>query len=167
MPGKLLYRMNVMDRKLISLSLGSLFVGTLVYLLDRPPGNLALLPSNISLYAATPQIFGIMGQWLPSFVHVFSLILLTVGVAGLRNAASIVTCLSWFLVDAAFELSQHPALSQFATNAVLEINMSTQVSDHFVSYLQSGIFDIFDLAAICLGAATAFCVIHVSALEER
>jgi len=53
-----------------------LLVGTLVYLVDRPPDQtyfVYISPFNISLFKTPPSLFGLIGNSLPSLIHVFIL----------------------------------------------------------------------------------------------
>jgi len=93
----------------ILIGLGGLLLGTLVYLVDRPPDQTYFVyssPINISLSNAIPNLFGLIGNSLPEFIHVFSFILITAGLISWQKRGYFIICLSWFLVDCAFEVGQ-------------------------------------------------------------
>ena len=107
---------------------------------------------------ATP--FGAVGQSLPAFAHVFAFSLLTIAVLGGGRRTAIVACSGWFLVDAAFELGQHPTLAaelaRFIPSWFEGIPILHRTDDFFLA----GTFDAFDLVAMALGALTAYWVMQ-------
>jgi len=59
----------------ILIGIAGLLLGTLVYLVDRPPNQtyfVYISPINISLHNAIPNIFGLVGNTIPAFIHIFS-----------------------------------------------------------------------------------------------
>jgi hypothetical protein len=97
------------NKNQILIGLIALLIGSVVYLIDRSPGQTYFLftaPFSISLYHSTPNLFGIIGDSLPAFLHVFSFILLTAGLIFCSKKDYLIICLFWFLVDAAFEVGQ-------------------------------------------------------------
>jgi hypothetical protein len=149
----------------VSLALAALGLGALVYLIDRPPGVTAL-PESMTLFQPTVRLFGALGQSLPAFAHVFAFSLLTIALVGGGRGRAIGACVGWFLVDAAFELGQHPTIapklahlipSWFATIPILNR------TDHFFRY---GTFDPLDLLFIALGALAAYVVVQRMRLME-
>jgi hypothetical protein len=59
-----------------------LLIGTILYLIDRPPDQiyfLFALPFEYSLYCIYPPLFGPLNDFLPHFFHVTAFILLTAG----------------------------------------------------------------------------------------
>ncbi len=102
-PGSMINSLQVL------IGLGGLLLGTLVYLVDRPPDQTYFLYSssiNISLHDTLPNLFGIIGNSLPAFIHVFSFILMTAGLIFCQKRGYLIICLSWFFVDSAFEFGQ-------------------------------------------------------------
>ena len=73
-----------------------LLLGILVYLVDRPPDQTYFVNKsiiNISLYHILPNLYGIIGNSLPSFAHVFSFILITAGLIASKKRGFIIICL--------------------------------------------------------------------------
>ena len=145
-----------------------LLIGTLVYLVDRPPDQTYFVyntPFNISLFKALPNLFGHIGNSLPSFIHVFSFILLTAGIISCRKKGFLIICLGWFLVDCAFELGQK-FISLF-----LKIIPSWFAGIPFLentkNYFLYGTFDYIDLAAIIIGTLMAYFVLISTKKNER
>jgi hypothetical protein len=141
----------------VSLALIALGLGTLVYMLDRPPGTTAL-PESITLFQPTVKFFGALGQSLPAFAHVFAFSLLTIALVGGGRGVTIGACTSWFLVDTAFELGQYPAIATRLAHFVptwFETIPILNRTNHFFRY---GTFDPLDLLSIALGALAAYVV---------
>jgi hypothetical protein len=141
----------------VSLALLALGLGTLVYMLDRPPGTTAL-PESITLFQPTVKFFGALGQSLPAFAHVFAFSLLTVAFIGGGRRSAIAACSGWLLVDAAFELGQHPTIAPklaHLTPTWFEVIPILNRTDGFFRY---GTFDPLDLLFIALGALAAYIV---------
>jgi hypothetical protein len=74
----------------------ALLFGILVYLVDRPPEQTYFVYKStvtISLYHILPNLYGIIGNSLPSFAHVFSFILITAGlIASKKENSSLSAC---------------------------------------------------------------------------
>jgi len=102
-------RQVIVNRLQVLIGLSGLLLGTIVYLVDRPPEHtyfVYISGFKISLYNTLPNIFGTIGNSLPAFIHVFSFSLITAGMISCHKTGSLIICLSWFLVDCAFELGQ-------------------------------------------------------------
>jgi hypothetical protein len=140
-----------------------LLLGTLIYLIDRPPDQTYFVYKsfvNISLHNTIPNLFGFIGNSLPSFVHVFSFILITAGLLHCQKRGCLIICSCWFLIDFIFELGQKfKALS------------STMVPDWFSgilflenskNYILLGTFDFNDLTAIAFGTILAYLVLSIT-----
>jgi len=137
-----------------------LLIGTSIYLTDRPPDQTYFVYKsfvNISLHNTIPNLFGFIGNSLPSFVHVFSFILITAGLLHCQKRGCLIICSCWFLIDFIFELGQK-----------FKLLFSTMVPDWFSgilflenikNYFFSGTFDLNDLIAIFLGVIFAYFVL--------
>ena len=71
---------DTVNTRQILIGLVVLFFGSLVYLVDCLPDQTYFISNfgiNISLYNLLPNLFGIIGNSLPDFVHPFSFILIT------------------------------------------------------------------------------------------
>ena len=153
-------RQVIVNRLQVLIGLSGLLLGTLVYLVDRPPDQtyfIYISGLNISLYNTLPNIFGLVGNSLPSFIHVFSFILITAGFLLCQKRDCVIICLSWFLVDCAFEVGQgfNPWSSEIFPDWFEGILFLENSRDYFVR----GTFDFIDLVAIALGTVTAYCVL--------
>ncbi len=144
------------------IGLVALALGTMVYLVDRPAEQ-SFVPSAISLFDLAPRVFGIVGHSLPTFAHVFAFILLTAALLTGERKTAITVCLGWFVVEAAFELGQHPALALALATATPPWFAGLPILNKTDSYFLHGTFDPLDIVAIALGALTAYLVIQNTA----
>ena len=100
---------SLINIRQILIGLSVLLLGTLVYLIDRSPGQTYFVHKsfvNISLHNTLPNLFGFIGNSLPSFIHVFSFILITAGLMHCQKKGCPIICVCWFLTDVIFELGQ-------------------------------------------------------------
>ena len=99
----------MVNRSQVLIGLATLLLGSLVYLIDRSPDQTYFVYRiiNIDLHNILPNLFGIVGNSLPAFIHPFSFILITAGLISCEKRGYFIICLSWFLVDCAFELGQN------------------------------------------------------------
>lgn len=100
---------SIVNKRQILIGAVGLLIGTLVYLVDRPPDQTYFIYNSsidISLYNTFPNLFGYIGNSLPAFIHVFSFILITAGVISCQKRDYLIICMSWFILDCAFELGQ-------------------------------------------------------------
>ena len=145
-----------------------LVVGSLIYLIDRPPDQTYFVyssPINIRLSNTISNLFGsiAIGNSLPEFIHVFSFILITAGLIFCNKRGYLIICLSWFLVDSAFELGQK--FNTWSSSITPDWFTGIPFLENTKNYFLRGTFDFIDLAAIALGTIIAYFVI--SATSKR
>jgi hypothetical protein len=137
-----------------------LLVGALVYLVDRPPDQTYFVYNSsiaISLGNILPNLFGFIGNSLPAFIHVFSFILITAGIIFSRKRNYLIICLSWFLVDCAFEIGQKFKL--LAVGIVPDWFEGIPLLGNTQNYFINGTFDFHDLLGITCGMIIAYFVL--------
>ncbi|MBW2311114.1 MAG: hypothetical protein JRF35_08580 [Deltaproteobacteria bacterium] len=142
------------------IGLGGLFLGTLVYLIDRPPEATYFMHFSrvkVSLYGILPNVFGVIGNSLPDFLHVFSFILLTAGLLSWGKRGSLVICLGWLFIDFIFELFQK--FNALPLRIIPEWFRGIPFLENTQNYFRHGTFDLLDLIAISLGTVTAYFVV--------
>ena len=150
-------RVNILQ---VLIGLAVLLLGSLVYLIDRPPDQTYFVYSSkidISLYNTIPNLFSVIGNSLPAFIHVFSFILITAGLIFCKKRGYLIICLSWFLVDSAFELGQK--FNTWPSKIIPDWFTGIPFLENTENYFLQGTFDFFDLAAIAFGASVAYFVI--------
>jgi hypothetical protein len=144
----------------IFIGLFVLLFGTLVYVVDRPPDQTYFLYKsfvNISLHNTLPNLFGFVGNSLPSFIHAFSFILITAGLLHCQKRGCLIICACWFLVDCAFELGQK--FNLWSSKIIPDWFGGILFLENTKNYFTRGTFDYFDLTAIIIGAIAAYFVL--------
>ena len=134
-----------------------LSIGALIYLIDRPPDQTYLifsLPFQLSFYEVTPSFFGIIGNFLPHFLHVSAFILITAGLLNCGKKGYLAICLFWLIIDAGFELGQK--YSTTAASIVPEWFEGIFLLENTKSYFLNGTYCHFDMAAIITGSVLAY-----------
>jgi len=154
---------SMINIRQILIGLSVLLLGTLVYVVDRPPDQTYFVYKsfvNISLHNTLPNLFGFIGNSLPSFIHAFSFILITAGLLHCQKRGCLIICACWFLADVVFELGQK-----------FKVLSSTMFPDWFSgilflenskNYFLFGTFDFNDLTAIIFGALSAYFVLSIT-----
>ena len=161
---------NDWDRSASLAAVGSVAfaVGLLVYLADRDPSKAALIPTVAALTGS--HVFGLLGGWLPSFVHTFAFSLFTAAALPERAAPRYGACVVWFAVNVAFEIGQHPQISVRLAEALHGGLGVLPFSRSLANYFVHGTFDPGDIVAALLGALAAGCVLlwmHPRRMENR
>ena len=146
----------------ISLGIIVLSLGSLVYLIDRAPEHTYFIYQssiNLSLYHSTSGLFGIIGNYLPSFAHALSFILITAGLIATRKNTYVLICLLWFVIDSLFEIGQ--GLIQSAT-AIPSWFAGIPFLENTESYFIHGTFDWNDVAATTIGVIAAYLILRAT-----
>ena len=159
--------MRPINKIQIFIGIIGLLFGSLIYLVDRPPYQTYFVcssPLNISLYNTLPNLFGSIGNSLPAFIHVFSFILITAGLATSRKRGYLIICLCWFVVDSVFELGQH--FKTLSLRLIPDWFAGIPYLENTENYFLQGTFDFRDLAAITLGITAAYAIL-LTTTERR
>ena len=159
---------SIINTRQILIGVTVLLVGTLVYLVDRPPDQTYFVyssPFNISLFKILPNLFSHIGNSLPSCIHVFSFILITAGLISCRKKGYLIICLGWFLVDCAFELAQK--FNTFPLKIIPNWFKGIPFLENTENYFLYGTFDFVDLAAITIGTVIAYFLLLSTNKSER
>ena len=138
----------------------ALCIGALVYYIDRPPDQTYFVnrySEDLSMHDSVPNLFGIVGGSLPDFIHVFSLILITAGISSCGKKGYRVICLSWLLIDSAFELGQK--YFKQPVKSLPDWFDGIPILEAVKSYFILGTFDYIDLLSIILGTVAAYIIL--------
>lgn len=144
----------------ISIGIAGLLIGSLIYIVDRPPEQTYFLywcSINVSLYDIFPNLFGFIGNSLPAFIHVFSFILITAGLISCKKRGCLIICLSWVLVDCAFELGQKFKI--WPSKIIPKWFIGIPFLENTENYFLQGTFDFFDLFNIIIGTIIAYVIL--------
>ena len=154
---------NMINIRQILIGLSILLLGTLVYIVDRPPYQTYFVYKsfvNISLFNTLPNLFGFIGNSLPSFIHVFSFILITAGLLSCQKRDCITICTFWFLIDFIFELGQ--GYNSIVLNIIPDWFSGIPFLENTKNYFLCGTFDFNDLIAITIGTVIAYYVLLIT-----
>ena len=157
-----------MNKKQIIIGVVALFIGSLIYLIDRPPDQSYFIyssPINISLSNVIPNLFGLIGNSLPAFIHIFSFILITAGLIFCNKRGYLIICLSWFLGDCTFELGQK--FNTWSSRIIPDWFTGIPFLESTENYFLQGTFDFLDLAAIALGTIISYFVLLITNKSKR
>ena len=161
-PGRRINRLQIL------IGVIGLVVGSLIYLIDRPPDQTYFVyssPINITLSNTIPNLFGLIGNSLPEFIHVFSFILITAGLIFCQKRGYLIICFGWFLIDCAFELCQR--FNAWPSKIIPDWFAGIPFLENTENYFLQGNFDFIDLAAIALGTAIAYFVLLTTNKSKR
>ena len=139
-----------------------LAVGVLVYLLDRQPTSIYFIPDWITLSKNLNPIFGEIGNYLPTFIHVFVFILMTAIVVAPSPLQVIVISVAWFAIDSLFEIAQIARIAQWIAGNVPGWFTGIPFIENTSAYFINGTFDTLDLISIAAGTITAYLTIRFS-----
>ena len=148
---------------LILIGIASLLIGTLVYLIYRPPNQtyfVSHLGIDISFYNTLPNVFGLIGNILPSFIHTFSFILITAGLISCSKKNYRIICFCWLLVDSAFELGQK--FNSLIPRIIPNWFSGVPFLENTERYFLMGTFDVFDLVAIIFAGVLSYLILLIS-----
>ena len=160
--------MQRVNKTQILIGVIGLLVGSLIYLIDRPPDQTYFVynsPINISLFNIIPNVFGFIGGSLPEFIHVFSFILITAGLVFCNKRGYLIICLTWFLIDCAFEIGQK--YNTWSSRIIPDWFAGIPFLENTENYFLKGTFSFIDLAAIAFGTAVAYFVIILTTGKRR
>jgi hypothetical protein len=152
---------------LVALALLALTTGVFVYLLDRPAGSAELIPAVLQLSTDEGRAFGPSGDWLPSLVHVYAFILLTAAVMRPSPRNLLLVCTGWLVIEAFFELIQHPAVTQLLVDQASSWSGRLPVLATLHDYAVSGAFDPMDLVGLALGVVAAYLTVRWAWKKEE
>ena len=148
--------MRAVNKIQVLLGVSALFVGLLVYLFDRSSAHTyfvyTLFPQKSSSEVLL-NLFGPIGGSLPSLLHVFSFTLITAGLMSCKKRGCLIIGIVWFFIDFLFETGQKSGtqISQF----VPDFFSGIPILENTKSFFLRGTFDVWDLAAITIGAIAA------------
>ena len=146
---------------LLAIAVGALCVGVLVYVFDRQPEFTYFLPGWLSLHDTTGSIFGSIGGYLPTFIHVYVFILLTVVVALPSITKLIPVCLAWLTLDSLFEIAQLNPIAQWIGAHTPEWFNGIPFLENTANYFLMGSFHPFDLLSIAIGTFAAYMTVSL------
>jgi hypothetical protein len=146
----------------LAAALIALSAGAAVYAFDRQAGDVYLMASWMVLGDHAHSIFGALGDYLPTFIHVYVFILLTAVLAASSLRSVLVICVFWLVIDTAFEVAQLTVVAQQISAFIPDWFGAIPVLDNTSRYFLSGTFDVLDIISIATGALAAYLTIFFS-----
>lgn len=141
---------------LFIVAIGAFGMGVLVYVFDRQSELVYFLPAWLSLHDITSVVFGNIGNYLPTFIHVYVFILLTVIIAVPSIAKLVPVCLAWFTFDTLFEVAQLNPIAQWIGTHTPGWFNDIPFLENTAKFFMMGTFDVLDLLSIATGTIAAY-----------
>ena len=148
-------------------AIAGLAVGLFVYLFDRSPDTIYFIPNWLSLTTNIKPFFGHIGNFLPTFIHVYVFILLTTAVMAPPSALVIPICATWLAVDSLFEIAQISVIARWIVEHVPGWFREVPFLENSANYFMAGTFDILDLCSIAAGTLCAYLTIVMSSRKGQ
>lgn len=145
----------------------ALVIGCLVYLFDRVPESVYLLGAAFPHWQDGQNVFGFIGNHLPSFTHVFGFILLTSAILAGGRKTTLIISMAWCGIDMLFEGGQHPDAAAWLAPRVPDWFKPIPFLENTGPYFTQGTFDVLDLLAITLGTVAAYLMIRWLSVKEH
>jgi hypothetical protein len=143
----------------IYIAFSAIAVGLCIYLIDRHPDTVYLIPHELSLNDKTGSVFGIIGNFLPTFLHVYIFIIFTAVLFSESRRQIIIICLSWMLIDSLFEIAQIDFIAIHIAENTSSWFTGIPLLENTSDYFLLGTFDFADLISILAGTFTAYITI--------
>lgn len=150
----------------IFIGLIALIIGVVLYVYDRQMSSVYFVPDILNQHKSGTSVFGLIGYYLPSFLHVFAFCWISVGILGNNPERVMFICLFWLFVDGNFELAQNDAIASVIVPFIPDWFKGIPFLENTAAYLLKGRFDPVDLAAIYIGAITSYLLITSEYLKN-
>ncbi|MEJ2553383.1 MAG: hypothetical protein P8079_05040 [Gammaproteobacteria bacterium] len=147
---------------LAAVAMGALSAGVLFYVLDRPHSHVYFLPAWLPSPHISTGLFGTIGDHLPTFLHVYAFILLTVAVTAPPISKLLPVCLAWFTLDSLLEAGQARPFARWIAAHTPAWFTGIPFLDNTRDYFLSGTFDRLDLLSIAAGTTVAYITLRLS-----
>ena len=135
-----------------------LVVGVIVYAVDR--GGAAYFLTGWIGNHNEAEIFGPIGNHLPTFVHTLAMILAFAAVLRPRAHLLPAITIGWFSVECLFEVGQLSPLDAHVAAVLPTWFEYVPVLEAGGDYFTHGTYDPFDLASIGFGAAAGYWIVR-------
>ncbi|MBF0573275.1 MAG: hypothetical protein HQK69_05890 [Desulfamplus sp.] len=163
-----------MKKKSFIVGLAGLFLGSLIYLTDRPLKSTWFVreflnsigysldrDNFIGLYK---NLFGTFDKSIASFLHTFSFTLITGSFNEITDTFTkhpqkwfFISAIFWGSVNIIFEIGQYfdSIAVKFIPDWFNEYKFLSTIDDYFIA----GVFDFWDIAAVVAGAFLGYCLL--------
>lgn len=134
-----------------------------VYLLDRQAESAYFMAPWMVGHGDMRTYFGVLGNHLPTLLHVYAFTMLTIAVVSPSRVSAIAICVAFFVADSLFELAQITVIAQEIAKYVPEWFQGVPFLENTSSYFLAGTFDVRDLISIAIGSLAAYLTYVASA----
>jgi hypothetical protein len=134
----------------------ALTLGILVYLFDRPATAVYFVPDSWRLAATPHLLFGVLGNYLPAFMHALAFSLFINAIAGRRYVG--LMCASWFMAEVSFEVAQTDSVAFRIADILPDWFARLPILENISSHFLTGRFDVMDVLFLMFGCATAYAI---------
>lgn len=148
----------------IALAVVALLIGVFVYLLDRRPENVYFIPLWLANAVKGDPFLGVLGNYLPTFVHVYAFTLLTMAIVfppEQYRRYLLPVCMFWFTADSLFEIAQLDAIGRFIATHTPAWFDGIPFLENTANYFLASTFDVVDLISIGIGALAAYYTVAI------
>ena len=149
-------------KNMLAIALGALCIGVVFYALGRQHSHVYFLPSWLPLGNYQLGIFDSLGDCLPTFIHAYAFILLTVIVTATSIDKIIPICVAWFTLDSLFEIAQINVIAKWISPHIPGWFSGIPFLENTENYFLFGTFDINDLLSIAAGSVAAYLTVHLT-----
>jgi hypothetical protein len=150
------------QRNMAAMAGGALSVGVLLYVLDRRHDHVYFLSGWLPPNNSPAGFFGSVGDFLPTLIHVYAFILLTVIVAAPPVTKVIHVCLAWFTLDSLLEIGQIDPVARWIAAHTADRFAGVPFLENTPRYFLYGTFDVRDLLSIAAGTVAAYATVYMS-----
>ena len=150
------------QREFLAIAICALCMGVLLYAFGRQHDHVYFLSAWTPANYPTARALGILGNSLPTFIHVYAFILLTIAVAAPAMNKIIPICLAWFALDSLFEVAQLDSSARWITQHIPAWFSGVPFLENTANYFMFGTFDVLDLLSIAAGTIAAYITIRTA-----
>jgi len=143
----------------VSVGICALLLGVMVYLIDRSPSSVYFIPPWLSMSDNFNQVFGILGNYLPTFVHPLAFILFTSVFVEPNKRNILLICMTWLAIDGLFECAQIKIVAHWLITFIPAFT-GIPVLENTRNYFIHGTFDVLDVLSIVLGTVAAYFIVR-------
>jgi hypothetical protein len=137
-----------------------LVVGVIVYAVDR--GGAAYFLTGSMASHGEAELFGPIGNHLPTFVHSLAMILVMAAVLRPWPNFLPVIAFGWFAIECLFEVGQISPLDARVAAVLPAWFDDLPVFEASADYFINGTYDPLDIFSIALGAAAAYWIVRMT-----
>ncbi|NHF59878.1 hypothetical protein FK220_011040 [Flavobacteriaceae bacterium TP-CH-4] len=142
-------------------------LGMLLYVAIRPSWQTFWTIDLISLEWREFWFLRMIGNNLPSFLHVVGLSLLTAAVVAKKKSIYMVICCSWLSINLVFEFLQSDVAYARLNHWSVNHEIMNPMVQWFKNYSLNAIYDTSDVLALFIGAVLAYIILLKTGLADR